>query len=249
MAIAWTGVVGGSIVSYPAWVMLGPHQSWISILGVIAAIGVITIPILWIIFGVSRMAFKFRPKPSIMNYLLFTWIVCIVLTSFTIMKTIKEYSMEAIDQNNMTLSSISENLITIKADGNSEHTLRLNFGPLQFLNNDGFNAKEWVIPVTEVVVRKHHDANTVKVTKKLLARGSSNYDAKENLKKISTEVTQSGNIIYVPQGIILGPNERFRDQRLVLEFDVPISMQVEIDPNLQLRSYQVEEMDGIKTKF
>lgn len=245
LALAWTGVVGGSIVSYPAWVMLGPEQSWISVLGVIAGIGVITIPILWIIFGVSRMAFKFRANPTMQSTLLFSWIACIVLTSFTLMKTIKEYSAEATDQTFLSLNT-TEKLITIKGNGQSDYSFNVNFGPLQFLNNDGFNAKEWMIPVTEVLVRKHPNSNEIKVTKKLLARGDSNKAATENLKMITSDIELSGNILYVPQGITLGPNDRFRDQRLVLELDIPNDVKIEIDPTLQLRSFNVEETDAAK---
>jgi len=240
LAIAWAASVGGTMISYPVWMSLGPKASWISFLGMIAAIIIITVPILWIIFFISRLAFRYRPNRNFSIGMMLAWIGAIVVGSFVAMKTVTEYSSMTADESSMTFPTENKTLI-IKGIGQTFENNIINLGPIKFLSSDGINATEWMVPITQVIVHKRANVGNIQVTKSIYSKGASTKEAKENMSKINSDIYLSNETLFVPQGMIIGRYDRFRDQKIIINIDVPKDMEVKLDPNLHLKEFYQDE--------
>ena len=240
LAIAWAASVGGTMISYPVWMSLGPKASWISFLGMIAAIIIITVPILWIIFFISRLAFRYRPNRNFSIGMMLAWIGAIVVASFVAMKTVTEYSSMTVDESSMTFPTQNKTLI-IKGIGQTFENNIINLGPIKFLSSDGINATEWMVPITQVIVHKRDNVGNIQITKSIYSKGASTKEAKENMSKINSDIYLSNETLFVPQGMIIGRNDRFRDQKIIINIDVPKDMEVKLDPSLHLKEFYQDE--------
>ncbi|MCB0659923.1 MAG: hypothetical protein KDC04_03245, partial [Saprospiraceae bacterium] len=105
----------------------------------------------------------------------------------------------------------------------------------------GINATEWMVPITQVIVHKRANVGNIQVTKSIYSKGASTKEAKENMLKINSDIYLSNETLFVPQGMIIGRNDRFRDQKIIINIDVPKDMEVKLDPNLHLKEFYQDE--------
>ena len=88
-----------------------------------------------------------------------------------------------------------------------------------------------MVPITQVIVHKRDNVGNIQVTKSIYSKGASTKEAKENMLKSIDIYLPMRHYLFL-KGMIIGRNDRFRDQKIIINIDVPKDMEVQIRSKL-----------------
>ncbi len=198
----------------------------------------IGIPIVGIVIFIIRKLTGVRQTNRYVGYTLsFLWFTGLVFAILVAISVAKDFRLRNTVKENFAIVQPSNGKIVFKE---SDNTVQVEES---FFDNDLKLADDTVIinSYRVNVEKSKNDSFYLEVQR--MARGRSISQARMLAQEISFPITQQDSVIYLPAGISIPRNSKFRDQRVRLIIRVPVDKQVEMDRKVR-NHYSSWKWDG-----
>jgi phage shock protein PspC (stress-responsive transcriptional regulator) len=192
------GIMAGSSVVHLGIFPVELINQVISPLGFIAAMIVVGIPALAIMFLGISVAAKTRIPNATVGWAMFgIWLVGIIGISFTLPNILREFRTEG-EYSQTTYYNVDESQLVLD------------------INENGYDE----YPDVRIKLRGY-DGNEIKVVQEYSARGASKLEANKNAKEIRYTIAQVDSILIFDSNIDFGSAPYFRNQDLFMTMYIP----------------------------
>jgi phage shock protein PspC (stress-responsive transcriptional regulator) len=226
LAIVWIASLFGVTWASPLLVVAGPKSAGISYLGIISGLFFVLLPLIALIFMIVRLVWGYRIHSNLKSGMWVAWFLSIFTTSFTAMKTAREYQA-GYNSSQKDIINISDPTIYLSSLPYREEMGVALGGSTIYEREDGYAVRN-----AHVRIEKSPDQN-IYIEKKLTSRGESSLDAKANSLVAANQYTVVGNKITFDPFVLLPKSARFRDQEARYTLYVPVGKKLVIDDNFR----------------
>lgn len=194
---------------------------------------VIGIPIVALIIFIVRALMGVKQANRYVGYTLtFLWVIGIFLTLSLVGTVAGEFSTSYPVKEKFNLLQPSGNRLVIKR---ADDLVSVN--QVGLFGNDLEITEDTVIIKNVNIRMEKSDSDSFAVEVVRSAYGKSVAKARALAQEISYNMHQQDSVLYLPAGISIPRNSKFRDQEITVVIHVPVNKVVNIDPELQHHHY------------
>lgn len=234
-ALFWVAAIISLFFGQPYLAFLFPDQMAIANLGIFSLFLMVGLPLLSVIFFLSRVLFATRVSPFLkrgsMILSIFAWVgffaaASVLASDFAAGKNV-EISNTTIENDvleivtDRTLQGLGDGLIKIK-DGDFE----------LFTNDDQLFTQN-----TQLIFNKSEDKN-ISVSQKVYTRGRNTQEVEELATSINYTLGLTGNKLTIPTHFNILEGTKYRGQKVIIEVNVPEGKSVRLEKNVLDLSYR-----------
>lgn len=213
---------GAPIMSFKAFLLEGFWQNFLAWIVVVLFLGVPIIALLtWLIRRIMGVRSRSHYLGYVFGTLWFVGIVCAALLAGSIVRSFKSRNYVAEDVS-LVQPTNGKILMDVATDNTGYHYYSDDWfdwegdWPLFGANLDSF-----MLNAVRIDVVKSND-DDYHIRKVRFSRGSNPVSAFERAGRINFQVTQKDSVILLPKGFSINKNDRFRNQQVLLIFQVPV---------------------------
>lgn len=225
LAVAMVAIILAISFSLPFAKYVGPDSMTLSTLGSLSLYLTAGIPLFFGLAIITKSLLGFKMKQGWARSLGLMWIVSILLGSFSVAQTIKEYQVG----NEITKTfekEISTSSLALKFDDKNDRNYFVSLGDLKMAEEGLY------IDDVDINIIKSGD-HKIHITQTLSSRGSSKQNALTNASSIESEIiiSDKGEII-IPSGFFVNKGEKYRGQNVKYDIALPEGIALNIEDNI-----------------
>jgi phage shock protein PspC (stress-responsive transcriptional regulator) len=211
----------------------------------------LAVPLIAIITWIVRRAMRVRSQN---RYLGWTfgglWTLGWICLPLFISSMVKDFRVKESTENDITLSQPEARKLIVKVPGNAIYYSG-NFNWMDWDNDKGWDIKGDSLKLTNVRIEVNKSEDSLyHVTLHRFAAGSNRPIALQRAEKIEYSVSSMDSVLALGNGFGISSNDKFRDQRVMVEIRIPVGRQIRFDNSVgeKLNPYEIRVAENERSR-
>ncbi len=237
-----TGIIGDSqIPVFLSELFLTKTQM---IVGIIAAISLIGIPLILIVYKLIRAIFNLKTESRRLNYVAGSiFVLGLILTIWLSVQISNDFKVRDRQTTTIQLSQPAGGTMYIEALKGNDALFEEDNDILLLTDAFSINAKGDSLRISQVSVNViKSDTDQFELVKIVSGRGSSRKNAESNIRNIKNDVIQTDSLLQIDENYRLDKGIKFRNQKIQYILKVPVGKKVHFNSNAYDIIYDIKNV-------